>query len=62
MTDVDYRSMYLKVRDELAELQQRKQEPVAWIAEGSGNLHWDKVEALVDSDGWITPLYREKNT
>jgi hypothetical protein len=24
MTDVDYRSMYLKVRDELAELQQRE--------------------------------------
>ena len=24
MTDVDYRAMYLKVRDELAELQQRE--------------------------------------
>ena len=32
--------------------------PVAWIAEGSENLYWDKVEALADSDGWVTPLYK----
>ena len=32
--------------------------PVAWIAEGSENLYWDKVEALADSNGWITPLYK----
>ena len=39
---------------------QREQEPVAWIAEGSENLYWDKVEALADSDGWITPLYKRR--
>ena len=32
--------------------------PAAWIAEGSENLYWDKEEALADSNGWITPLYK----
>ena len=36
-------------------------EPVAWISEGSENLYWDKVEALADSDGWITPLYKRRD-
>jgi len=70
MTNEEYKVWYEKTRNEMAEkmrderakLQQCEQEPVAWIAGGSGNLHWDRVEALADSDGWITPLYKEKNT
>ena len=66
MTD-DYKRGYAdamnwKVQNHLEHLPpaQREQEPVAWIAEGSENLYWDKVEALADSDGWITPLYKRR--
>ena len=46
MTDVDYRSMYLKVRDELAELQQRNQvgltdEEVKKEVEIEMEYYWD---------------------
>jgi len=40
MTDVDYRSMYLKVRDELAELQQRE-----WVG-----LTEEEINAVLGGD------------
>ena len=46
MTDVDYRAMYLKVRDELAELQQREwveltDEAVKKEVEIEMDYYWD---------------------
>ena len=64
MIDVDYRAMYLKVRDELAELQQR--EWVGLTDEGiwqtvndctfADDLHADKFARAIEAK------LREKNT
>jgi hypothetical protein len=47
MTDVDYRAMYLKVRDELAELQQRE-----WV--GLTDAEMDEVLNSFDT----TDIYK----
>ena len=58
MTDVDYRAMYLKVRDELAELQQRE-----WV--GLDEHDFDVL--FLNEDGirfakYIEAKLKEKNT
>jgi len=61
MTDVDYRAMYLKVRDELAELQQRE-----WVGLtreemfecGGGMLNSDEERLC----RYVEAKLKEKNT
>ena len=59
MTDVDYRAMYLKVRDELAELQQRK-----WIGLTDNEVAdlRDNTIGLSDLILAVEAKLREKNT
>jgi len=61
MTDVDYRSMYLKVRDELAELQQRK-----WVGLTDDDIYQLRREGaheVSDKDfKAIEAKLKEKNT
>ena len=63
MTEVDYRAMYLKVRDELAELQQR-----TWvgltdeeIAKGCKES-WVTEQAFQSAVWWAEARLKEKNT
>jgi hypothetical protein len=61
MTDVDYRAMYLKVRDELAELQQREwvgltDDEVYRIAFELEGEHWKKIADAIEAK------LKEKNT
>ena len=56
MTDVDYRSMYLKVRDELAELQQRE-----WVGLTDEDLSVCDEDGVVLARYWEAKL-KEKNT
>ena len=64
MTEVDYRAMYLKVRDELAELQQR-----TWVGltdrdvDGLVEQYWDNDNMTVRSMmRAIEAKLKEKNT
>jgi hypothetical protein len=59
MTDVDYRAMYLKVRDELAELQQR--EWVGLTVEEMNEITWGKTIYEILELGFEAKL-KEKNT
>ena len=66
MTDVDYRSMYLKVRDELAELQQREwvgltDEEIGTLTVFDG-LHHVETPLLADFIRAIQAKLKEKNT
>ena len=58
MTDVDYRPMYLKVRDELAELQQR--EWVGLTVEEMNEITWGKT--IYEILELFEAKLREKNT
>ena len=58
MTDVDYRAMYLKVRDELAELQQR--EWVGLTVEEMNEITWGKT--IYEILELFEAKLREKNT
>jgi hypothetical protein len=63
LTDVDYRSMYLKVRDELAELQQRH-----WVRltdeeiEQGCKESWATEQAWQSAVWWAEAKLKEKNT
>jgi hypothetical protein len=63
MTDVDYRSMYLKVRDELAELQQRH-----WVGLTDEEIEQGCKESWVTEQAWQSAVWwaearlKEKNT
>ena len=59
MTDVDYRSMYLKVRDELAELQQRE-----WVGLTYEELHeiYQTTGAVHYKFALVEAKLKEKNT
>ena len=63
MTDVDYRSMYLKVRDELAELQQR-----TWVGLTDEEIEQGCKESWVTEQAWQSAVWwaeaklKEKNT
>ena len=62
MTDVDYRSMYLKVRDELAELQQRE-----WVGLTNEEIEQGCKESWVTEQAWQSAVWwaeaklKEKN-
>ena len=62
MTDVDYRSMYLKVRDELAELQQRE-----WVGLTDEEIEQGCKESWVTEQAWQSAVWwaeaklKEKN-
>jgi S-methylmethionine-dependent homocysteine/selenocysteine methylase len=58
MTDVDYRAMYLKVRDELAELQQR--EWVGLTVEETNEITWGKT--IYEILELFEAKLKEKNT
>ena len=58
MTDVDYRAMYLKVRDELAELQQR--EWVGLTVEEMNEITWGKT--IYEILELFEAKLKEKNT
>ena len=63
MTDVDYRAMYLKVRDELAELQQRE-----WAGLTDEEIEQGCKESWVTEQAWQSAVWwaeaklKEKNT
>ena len=63
MTDVDYRAMYLKVRDELAELQQRE-----WVGLTDEEIEQGCKESWVTEQAWQSAVWwaeaklKEKNT
>ena len=60
MTDVDYRSMYLKVRDELAELQQRE-----WVGLTHDEVNsWELPDCptVFEFAQFIEAKLKEKNT
>ena len=62
MTDVDYRAMYLKVRDELAELQQRE-----WAGLTDEEIEQGCKESWVTEQAWQSAVWwaeaklKEKN-
>jgi broad specificity phosphatase PhoE len=62
LTDVDYRSMYLKVRDELAELQQRE-----WVGLTNEEIEQGCKESWVTEQAWQSAVWwaeaklKEKN-
>ena len=58
MIDVDYRAMYLKVRDELAELQQR--EWVGLTVEEMNEITWGKT--IYEILELFEAKLKEKNT
>jgi broad specificity phosphatase PhoE len=63
MIDVDYRAMYLKVRDELAELQQRE-----WVGLTDEEIEQGCKESWVTEQAWQSAVWwaearlKEKNT
>ena len=63
MIDVDYLAMYLKVRDELAELQQRE-----WVGLTDEEIEQGCKESWVTEQAWQSAVWwaeaklKEKNT
>ena len=43
------------------EMAQPEQEPVAWLTDRD-TMYFDKEDARRDCDGFIFPLFKEKNT